>query len=110
VGCDEDIAAVANCLIEMGGGAAVAVDGKVVAKVEMPLLGLMPTDPLDVTVEKWKYMNKVLNEALRPKNPTPWRALGFPCMPRAIPSLKICQAGLADVTPRSAELVSLFVD
>lgn len=107
---DEDIAAVANCLIEMGGGAAVAIDGKVVGKVEMPLLGLMPTDSLEVTVEKWEHMNKFLHDELKPKTPTAWRALGFPCMPRAIPSLKICQAGLADVTPRSADIVSLFVD
>jgi adenine deaminase len=107
---DRDIAAVANCLIEMGGGAAVAVDGEVFGKVEMPLLGLMPTDSLQETVAKWEHTNRMLLEHLKPKNPTPWRALGFPCMPRAIPRYKICQAGLVDVTPRSAELIPLFVE
>ena len=65
---------------------------------------------LEETVEKWEHMNKFLRDELKPKTPTAWRALGFPCMPRAIPSLKICQAGLVDVTPRSAEIIPLFVD
>lgn len=107
---DEDIALVANTLIEMGGGAVVVADGEVLGKVEMPLLGLMPTDSLEETVEKWDHMNKMLQEVLRPKTPTAWRAQGFPCMPRAIPSLKICQAGLVAVTPKSQELVPLFIE
>lgn len=107
---DRDIAAVANCLIEMGGGAAVAVDGEIIGKVEMPLLGLMPTDSLEETVGKWEHTNQMLQKRLKPKTPTAWRALGFPCMPRAIPRYKICQAGLVDVTPRSAKLISLFVE
>lgn len=107
---DQDIAAVANCLIEMGGGAAVALDGEIIGKIEMPLLGLMPTDSLEDTVAKWEHTNRMLLERLKPKTPTAWRALGFPCMPRAIPRYKICQAGLVDVTPRSAKLISLFVE
>jgi adenine deaminase len=70
----------------------------------------MPVDTLEQTVAKWEQMNQALQEQLRPKHPTAWRALGFPCMPRAIPRLKICQAGLVDVTPRSAEVVPLFVE
>ena len=107
---EEDIAAVANCLIEMGGGAACAVDGKIVGKVEMPLLGLMPTDSLKETVTKWDAMNQALRDQLGSTHPTPWRAVGFPCMPRAIPRLKICQAGLADVSPTNQVIVPVLIE
>lgn len=107
---EEDIAAVANCLIEMGGGAAAALNGEIIAKVEMPLLGLMPTDTLEETVAKWDALDLAVKETLGSTHPTPWRAVGFPCMPRAIPSIKICQAGIAMVTPKSADIVPLLVE
>jgi adenine deaminase len=105
---DEDIVAVANCIADMGGGFAAARGGRVIAKVEMPLLGVMSADPLATLVDKFERLDREINTQLRPQHEV-WRPVAFISMPRAIPSLKICCNGLVDAAPGRAEAVALFV-
>lgn len=43
--CDSDICAAVNAVTEMQGGVALAVDGKVVASIPMPIFGIMSEKP-----------------------------------------------------------------
>lgn len=105
---DADIVAVANCIAEMGGGFAAARGGRIIGKVEMPLLGVMSADPLDVLVRKFEALERAIAEELQPPHEV-WRPVAFISMPRAVPSLKICCNGLVEAAPGRAESVALFV-
>lgn len=48
-----DIILATNKLAEIGGGMVVVADGKVLALIEMPLLGLQPEDPVDTLLAEF---------------------------------------------------------
>lgn len=98
----EDIALVVNHLVAIGGGAAVAIDGMIVSSVPMPILGLFSDAPVDVLLKEIKALDEAL-ERMEPKVPL-FRALRFSALPRAVPSWKVCQRGLCNVGPFTAEL------
>lgn len=52
----EDMATAMNHLAEIGGGTAVAKDGKVVAVVELPILGVLAEDPLALALDKFSQV------------------------------------------------------
>lgn len=102
----EDMAAVVNHLIAIGGGAAVAVDGEIRASVPMPVFGLFSDeDPVTLLAQTAELEAAI--ESLGAKVPL-MRALRFSALPRAVPSWKVCQRGLCDVGPFTAELVPIF--
>lgn len=103
---ESDMALVANRLIEMGGGAAVAVDGRIVAEIATPILGLFSDEPAAGVIRDAKALSAAL-ELLEPKVPLS-RALRFAALPRAVPSVKVCQRGLCVVGPMEARLLDMF--
>lgn len=103
-----DMSVVVNHLVEIGGGAAVAIDGIVVASVPMPVLGLFSDKPIDEVLCGIDALEKAL-ALMEPKVPL-FRALRFSALPRAVPSWKVCQRGLCDVGPFTAELLPLFLE
>jgi len=95
-GCtDDDIRACAAAIREMGGGACVVLDGQVLARVPLPVAGLM-TDagPADV-VRQQRHVEdaaRVLGCTL----PNPLITLSFLGL-TVIPTLKVTPGGLFDV-------------
>ncbi|HEX8227822.1 MAG TPA: adenine deaminase [Chloroflexia bacterium] len=102
---DRDMLLAAQAVIEMGGGLCAARDGEVLARLALPVAGLMSDQPLArvrdallVLLEKAKAMGCPLSN--------PYMAMAFLALP-VIPALKLTDKGLVDVHKFS--LVPLFV-
>jgi adenine deaminase len=94
----EDMAVAANALIEAGGGKVVVDDGKVVARVEMPLLGLHSDDPLHVVMEKFsKAFAAIASLGCELKNPFSQMEFCFAC--GEIGDIKLSEEGLLQINP-----------
>jgi len=103
---DEDMYAALDELIRVGGGLAVARDGKPAAVLPLPVAGLMSTDPLpavrrrlDRLTAAARGMGCMLHD--------PFMTLSFLALP-VIPRLKLSDRGLIDV--QRFAFVPLFVD
>jgi adenine deaminase len=106
-GCnDADMLAAARALAEMDGGQVVVNRGEVLARLPLPVAGLMS----DLPLESVKNLNKdliVATQLLGGKLNNPFMALSFSALP-VIPTLKMSDLGLVDVD--LFQLVSPFVD
>ncbi|NMO94459.1 adenine deaminase [Paenibacillus lemnae] len=92
----EDMALAGNELAACGGGMIVVRNGQVLAKVEMPIAGLMADRPLNVVAHEvsaleaaWKEIGCSLN--------APFMTFSLIALP-VIPEIRITNRGLADVT------------
>lgn len=92
----EDMAFAANELAACGGGMIVVKDGRVLAKVAMPVAGLMADRPLETVAaevaemeEAWKALGCQMN--------APFMTFSLIALP-VIPDIRITNRGLADVT------------
>ena len=56
---DEDMVLAGNRVIENGGGLAIALEGKVLADLPLPIGGLMADEPVEVVDEKLEHMKKL---------------------------------------------------
>ena len=102
---DEDMAAAANRLREIGGGQVVVMDGRVIAELPCPIGGLLS----DLTFEEVAERTRILEEAageLGTTLPSPFMAMSFLAL-SVIPELKLTDRGLVDVN--RFELVPLEV-
>lgn len=89
---------------EMGGGLAVVVQGKVEARLPLPIAGLMSDQSIETVIhQQQQLLQAVQLTGCRLKNP--FMALSFLALP-VIPELKITDKGLVDVN--RFEIVSLF--
>lgn len=103
---EEDMALAGNTAIEMGGGLCVVCDGKVLAKLPLPIAGLMSDhDAVSVAEGNQKVRDAVallgVTEGIEPFMNTAFLSL------TVIPNLKMTTKGLVDVNKQ--ELVPLFV-
>ena len=98
-----DMLACALALAETGGGFVVAAKGSIVARLPLPVAGLLSTHDHRTVVDE---LNKVIQAArnLGCPLPAPFGTLSFLCL-SVIPELRITDRGLLDVTRQ--ELVSL---
>jgi len=102
---DEDMALAARAVAEVGGGQAVAVDGKVLAVLPLPIAGLISPEPAVVVVAQQRALLAAARSLGCPIE-DPFMPLSF--MPLVvIPHLKLSDKGLVDVD--RFELVSLQV-
>ncbi len=92
---DEDIMLAVNTLIGCGGGYAAAADGKILAKVEFPIGGLMSEKNFPELAAELKNLYAVLPQ-LGCKVADPFLQLAFLPLP-VIPHLKLTDKGLVDV-------------
>ena len=103
---EEDMAAAANCVREMSGGLAVVRNGQVLAKVALPIGGLMGQE----SAAEMAQQNAEVREAAATLGQTagidPFMNLAFVSLP-VIPALKMTTLGLINVTEQ--KLVPLFV-
>ncbi len=91
----EDLARAINAIAEMGGGLVAVEEGKVVAKLELPLAGLMSLEEPNIVADK---LRKLIEAARRmgARFENPFMTLSFMALP-VIPKLKITDKGLFDV-------------
>lgn len=92
---DEDMLTAAVEIVKMQGGMCVVDNGKVLARLQLPIAGLMSYDPVEVVAGQ---IDK-LNEAARNLGchlPHPFLTMAFVALP-VIPHLKITDKGLFDV-------------
>lgn len=92
---DQDMAIAVNRLIEMGGGFAICVDGKIEAELALPLAGLMSLEPHEAVREQLTHLRAAVRK-LGCTLPEPFLQLAFLPLP-VIPHLKITDQGLVDV-------------
>ena len=103
---DEDMAACAECLQEIGGGIVVARDGAVRGELALPVAGLVSDAPVEEVVERLEALQAMLAEQ-GVGDEAPFMTLSFLAL-SVIPALKITDRGLVDVD--RFELVPLSVD
>ena len=102
---DEAIFKAVTQINKMGGGLAVVQDGKVIDALELPIAGLMSTEPLEVVNERLQKLNQKTKQLGCPLA-DPFMAISFLALP-VIPKLKITDLGLVDVD--KFEFVDLFI-
>ena len=93
---DEDIVIAGNRVIENGGGLAIALDGKVLADLSLPIGGLMADEPVEVVDEKLEHMKKISTELGISKDIDAFMTLAFISLP-VIPKLRLNTYGIVDV-------------
>lgn len=93
---DDDIAAAAECIREMQGGWAIAENGRVTAKLPLPIAGLMSeldAEAIAVRIDDMKRRARKLGAA---DGIDPFMTLAFVSLP-VIPELRLITTGLFDV-------------
>jgi len=96
VGAEEtDMAVAANHVAALGGGLAVAAQGRILADLPLPVAGLMSPDPLAVVVARRQQLLEACR-ALGTPLEDPFMMLSFLALP-VIPHLKLTDLGLVDV-------------
>jgi adenine deaminase len=103
---DEDMAACAIRLAEIGGGIVIAEGGRVVEELPLPVAGLMSDQPLAFVHERLRSMEQRL-AGMGVMMAAPFMTLSFLAL-SVIPELKITDRGLVDVA--RFELVPLGVE
>ena len=93
---DEDIVLAGNRVIENGGGLAIALEGKVLADLPLPIGGLMADEPVEVVDEKLEHMKKISTELGISEDIDAFMTLAFISLP-VIPKLRLNTYGVVDV-------------
>jgi len=103
---DEDMATAVNTIASVGGGHVVVSRGKVLARVDLPIAGLMSDEPVEVVSAQLEKLH-LAARGLGIKMKSPFMQMAF--LPLAvIPELRITDKGLVDVEGR--KIVSLLVE
>lgn len=101
---DEEIARAANAVREMGGGMAVVSRGDVIARWELPIVGIFSRRPVQETRNDFVAMNEAI-KSLGCSFRAPILALSFVALP-TIPAYGLTDLGLIDVaTQRFVDVV-----
>ena len=93
---DEDILAAVKEIERRQGGLVVAVEGKVLASLGLPIAGLLSREPLEAVAARLEELEKRARE-LGTTLPAPFATLSFLALP-VIPELRLTDRGLVDVT------------
>ncbi len=102
---DGDMSCAADRVVEMGGGMAVAADGRVLESVPLPIGGLMADVPADSLAAGETRLNASAAGLGPAVTDSPFMVLSFLALP-VIPALKLTDRGLVDVG--RFEYVDLF--
>lgn len=108
---EEDMLLAAQTVAGLGGGMAVAVDGRVVAQVALPIRGIVSDAPSDEVIAACTAVEHAIRDEMGSDFVGLISAAGFACLAVSIPSLKITSRGLARVSRSDpAETVELFLE
>ncbi len=103
---DDDMMSAARAIASMQGGFVAVADGRVLARVPLPIAGLMSDQPLERVREDMDRLNAA-TKSLGCDLHAPFMALSFLALP-VIPDLKLTDRGLVDVN--KFDFVDLLVD
>ena len=95
-GCDEDMIAAGNRVLENEGGLAIAVDGKVVGELALTVAGLMSDLPAEEADRKLEEMKAKLGELGIRDGIDGFMTLAFVSLP-VIPAIRVNTLGVVDV-------------
>jgi adenine deaminase len=93
---DADIFAAVKEIERLQGGLVVAVNGKILASLALPVAGLLSKEPLAVVAASLEKLEQLAGE-LGAKLPSPIATLSFLTLP-VIPELRLTDRGLVDVS------------
>lgn len=93
---DKDMAFAANEIIKDGGGCIFVADGKVLAKMPLPVAGLMSEIKAPEIARQNKLLRQALHDSGVPLEIEPFLNLAFVSLP-VIPDIKMTTLGLIDV-------------
>lgn len=94
---DADMCAAIEHLIELGGGIAIAAQGKILDSLALPIAGLMSKESAEHVNERLQRMHSIAFEKLHVyEEIDPFMTLSFLALP-VIPDLKLTDMGLFDV-------------
>jgi adenine deaminase len=93
--CDEDILAAVKALEEMQGGLVVINKGRAIARLPLPVCGLLSTDPAEKVSGDFEALEKTA-ATLGDLPPAPFALLSFIALP-VIPELRLTDMGIVDV-------------
>ena len=94
---DKDMILAIEELQNTQGGLVIVNNGEILARVELPIAGLMSDQPYEVTVKKLLDMHEILETIIDHHSQNIFMILSFLCLP-VIPELKLTDKGLFDVT------------
>ena len=92
----EDMAAAANCVRANNGGMAIAVDGKVIGELALPLAGLMCDSPIEEVAAIMDDLHEKAAELGANPDIDPFMTLGFVAL-TVIPSIRLTTKGIYEV-------------
>lgn len=104
---DRDMALAANHVLSARGGSAVALDGKVISSLALPIAGLMSEKTAETIAEENEAIQQAVQALGCCVGGAPLMTMAFMSL-SVIPSLKMTTQGLVDVNTQT--LVSLFVE
>jgi adenine deaminase len=102
---DRSMLTAARALAETQGGMAAALGEKVLARLPLPIAGLMSNQPIEQVQDQMAEMLRAAHQLGSPLH-DPFMAMSFLALP-VIPALKLTDHGLVDVD--KFQLVALFV-
>lgn len=97
---DADMVLAGNCVRKNKGGLAVAVDGKLLGELSLPIGGLMTSATADEVEETLEYLKRELRRLGIPETVDPFMTLAFVSLP-VIPKLRFNTYGVIDVDSQS---------
>ncbi len=103
---DEEMLAAVREIERMGGGLVAVRDGRVLARLPLPVAGLLTQEPLPRVAEGMEALTRAARR-LGVRLPHPFLTLSFVTL-SVVPTLKLTDRGLVDVNAR--QLVSLWVN
>ncbi len=103
---DEDIATAANCIRDMQGGWAIALNGKVIGSLPLSIAGLMSNLDASSLAHNIEEMQALARSMGVKDGIDPFMNMAFVSLP-VIPKLRLTTTGLFDVTKQ--KMVSLVV-
>lgn len=103
---DEDMLAAVREIEGMGGGLVAVRDGQVLARLALPVAGLLTQEPLPRVAERMEALTRAARR-LGVSLPHPFLTLSFVTL-AVVPTLKLTDRGLVDVA--SGRLVPLWVN
>jgi len=92
---DEDILAAVKAIEEMQGGLVVCKEGKTIARLPLPICGLLSPDPAEKVSSQFEALEKTA-ATLGSLPPAPFALLSFIALP-VIPELRLTDMGIVDV-------------
>ena len=101
-----DMALAANAVAEVGGGMAIARGGRLLARLELPIAGLISDEPIEVVAEKLEALEKAWRE-LGCTMRAPFMTMSLLALP-VLPELRITDKGLVDTV--SFRLIGLLAE